>query len=419
MRTPLSTHLSPNVERVDLAFAFGARFLPWRWMSWKKGNASEALESRFTQMFGSEVSVAYDSGRTALQAVIEALELPKDAGVIVQAFSCIVVPNSVQAAQVRPVFVDIDETYNIDPDALKKALQADSSIKAVVVQHTFGVPADMDRIVALCTEFDVQLIEDCAHALGARYRGNLLGTFGVAAIFSFGRDKVISTVSGGMAIAHRKDVAQRLQQSSSKLPLPGWRWIAQRLNHPLIFWLSLKTYYFASLGKVIVALAKKFRLFPLVLESCEKRGEQVAGLRFPNILAAWALIQMDRLANFHAHRQKIALFYEQQLGDLEGVTVQQLHTSFEDAIFFRYTIAVERSEELLKLAKNEGILLGDWYRTVLAPTDSLPATVGYVEGSCPVAERAITRVVNLPTHINVTLEDAQRVVDVIKKHLKK
>jgi perosamine synthetase len=415
MRSPLSTHLSPNVEKQDIVFAAVWRFLPWKWAAWRAGNAVDVLHKRFTALFQAECAFSYDNGRTALQSVLEALELPSGAGVVVQGFSCIVVPNAVKAAQLRPVFIDIDGTYNIDAGALDELLESDPSIGAVVVQHTFGVAADMEPLVEVCRKHDVRVVEDCAHALGVRYRGLLLGTLGDAAIFSFGRDKVLSTVSGGIAIANSPELAERLSASWSALPIPSRRWIAKRLNHPLIFALALPTYYLGSLGKVIIALAKRLQLFPWVLTFEEKHGEQPAGKRMPNVLAEWALSQLVRLDRFNDHRRKIAAYYSEQLGGL--VQLPQLHSSFDDAIFFRYTIKVERADELLKMAKNSGILLGDWYRQVLAPEGCDLASVGYEEGFCPAAEKAITQVVNLPTHINVTLDDAKRVVDVIKKHL--
>lgn len=413
-RSPLSVSLSPNVEPADVRFAFAARFFPWRWRSWRKGAAIERLHTRFEEMFDATAAFSFDNGRSALQLVIEALELPQDSSVVVQAFSCIVVPNSVKAAGSTPVFADIDKTYNIDPESLSALLEADPSIAAVVVQHTFGSPADMDAIVALCTRHNVALIEDCAHALGTRYRGKLVGTFGVAAIFSFGRDKVLSTVSGGVAIVHTQPLAQRLQSRWVQLEFPSRRWIAQRLNHPLVFWLSLNMYYVASVGKVLVALAKRIGLFPLVLEPSEQCGTALPPRGFPHVLAQWALLQLDRLDWFNRHRHHIAQFYGAALDGL--VQLPALHTTSEDAQFFRYTIEVDDPQKLLKMAKNRGILLGDWYHQVLAPAGADASSVGYVDGSCPAAERAITRVVNLPTHVGVNQNDAQRVVDLIRDY---
>ena len=114
--------------------------------------------------------------------------------VLVQAFTCVAVPNSVLWAQATPVYADIDATLNIDPIDVEKKIT--NRTKAIIVQHTFGIPADMDALVALAKKHNILLIEDCAHSLGATYKGKKVGTFGDAAFFSFGRDKVVSSVFG-------------------------------------------------------------------------------------------------------------------------------------------------------------------------------------------------------------------------------
>jgi dTDP-4-amino-4,6-dideoxygalactose transaminase len=406
--------LSPNVETQDLRLTFGARFFPWRRSTWFEGDSIIRLHQRFREMYNAKAAFSFDNGRSALQTVIEALNLPQGKSVVVQGFSCIVVPNSVQAAGARPVFVDIDKTYNIDPQALRNLLKKDASIGAVVVQHTFGTPANMDAIVTICEEKNIALIEDCAHALGTRYNGKLVGTFGVAAIFSFGRDKVVSTVSGGVAVVHTEKLATAMEHRWKTLDMPSSRWIAQRLNHPLLFWLSLHLYSVFSAGKVLIALGKRWGVFPLVLEQQEKCGESLPPRKLPNVLAHWALSQLDRLPRFNRHRRSIAQLYTEHLSDI--VTVPASPTTVEDMIFFRYTIEVEDPKKLLNMAKNRGILLGDWYWTVLAPESSKPETVGYTAGDCPIAEQKTQRVLNLPTHRGVTKKDAMRVIELIQNY---
>src|SRR5581483_4013141 len=113
-----------------------------------------------------------------------------------QAFTCVAVPNSVLWTGAKAIYADIDETGNLDPKDLEKKIT--KKTKAVIIQHTFGIAANMDAIQKVLKGKKIILIEDCAHALGASYKGKKLGTFGEFAFFSFGRDKVISSVFGGM-----------------------------------------------------------------------------------------------------------------------------------------------------------------------------------------------------------------------------
>ena len=93
------------------------------------------------------------------------------------------------------MYVDIDHTtLNIDPDLIEQAITPNT--KAILVQHTFGCVAELDRVIDICQRHNLKLIEDCAHALGASYKGQSVGTYGDMAIYSFGRDKVITSCNG-------------------------------------------------------------------------------------------------------------------------------------------------------------------------------------------------------------------------------
>ncbi len=198
-RKPITISLSPNTEADDVFLAVKTIIQP---LLWKTGKATSDAEQWFRNYFSVEQAVSFNSGRSALLAILKAFGIGEGDEVLVQAFTCVAVPNSVLWAGAKPVFVDIDATLNMDPkDAEKKITK---NTKALIVQHTFGVPAQMDKIIALAKKHHLILIEDCAHALGATYKGKKVGTFGDAAFFSFGRDKVVSSVFGGMAIINAK-----------------------------------------------------------------------------------------------------------------------------------------------------------------------------------------------------------------------
>ena len=136
-----------------------------------------------------------------------------------QAFTCNAVPNPVLWAGLKPVYVDCDEkTFNIDKEDLKKKITPRSRV--LIVQHTFGLPADMDAISEICRKNNLILIEDCAHSLGAEYKNKKVGTFGKAAFFSFSRDKVISSVYGGMAVTEDHELTKKIKEYQLKIGYP-------------------------------------------------------------------------------------------------------------------------------------------------------------------------------------------------------
>lgn len=187
MIKPISISLSPNTEKDDIMLAFKLLFQPWRW---KKGSVEVRLQQEFQEYLGVKHAISFNSGRSALMAILNSIRennlLSFDNSqdeVLLQSFTCNAVPNPVIWSGLKPVFVDVDEqTFNIDTEDLKRKIFPQSRV--VIVQHTFGLPADMDEIVKICEENNLILIEDCAHALGAIYKGRRVGTFGKVSFFN-------------------------------------------------------------------------------------------------------------------------------------------------------------------------------------------------------------------------------------------
>ena len=166
------------------------------------------LENVFREYQNSKYAFSFNSGRSALFTIINALDIKEGDEVLVQAFTCNAVPNPVLWAGGIPIYVDVDDTLNIDPEDFERKITGRSRV--VVIQHTFGVPAQIDKILEIAKRHNLIVIEDCAHALGATHNGKLVGTFGDIAFFSVGRDKVISSVWGGMITTNDEGLAQRV-----------------------------------------------------------------------------------------------------------------------------------------------------------------------------------------------------------------
>jgi len=140
------------------------------------------------------------------------------------------VPEMARVLGYRPVFADIDgSTFNIDPVKFEAAITGKTA--AVVPTHLYGQPCDMDPIMKIARAHKLAVIEDCAHALGAKYKGRKVGTFGDASFFSFQMLKPLNAYGGGMAVTRNPVVAARVAALAAAEPLPDRAHVKQRLWH--------------------------------------------------------------------------------------------------------------------------------------------------------------------------------------------
>ncbi len=409
---PISISLSPNTEKDDVFLAFKLIFQPWKW---KKGNAVSELENEFKKYLGLKYAVSFNSGRTSLLAILKSSDLNKGDEVLLQAFTCNAAANPVIWAGLSPKYVDCNkDDFNISVDDLNKKISNRS--KAVMVQHTFGMPADMDKVSDFAKQNNLIFIEDCAHSLGAEYKNKKVGTFGKASFFSFSRDKIISSVYGGMAMTDDSVLGQKIKQFQESIKYPSYFWIFQQLLHPVLMnWLILPLYRFIDFGKMFLILSQVLHILSKAVHWKEKRGKIPSYFpkKLPNALAILALSQFKKLERFNEHRIKLAEFY---YSDLEDSSFE-LPKKFNERknVFLRFTIKHKDSHRIIWQAwKKENILIGDWYTTPIAPFDTNIKALKYDMGSCPNAEELAKQTFNLPTHINIKEKDAGKIVDFLK-----
>ncbi|MFH1462451.1 MAG: aminotransferase class I/II-fold pyridoxal phosphate-dependent enzyme [bacterium] len=444
---PISISLSPNTEKDDVFLAFKLIFQPWRWIIEVEGEedksssspfaaaregeedksssspfaAAREIEGEFKKYLGVKYAISFNSGRSALMAILQALqegdlafsEASAGKEVLLQAFTCNAAVNPVFWAGLKTVYVDCDEkTFNIDVEDLKRKITSNSRI--VVVQHTFGLPANLDEVLRICRENNLILVEDCAHSLGAEYKGKKVGAFGKAAFFSFSRDKVISSVYGGMAVTNDDVLAQKMREYQEKIGYPSFCWILQQLIHPVLMnWLILPTY--RVFGKYLLVLFQWLHILSKAVHWKEKRGRKPDYFpkRLPNALAVLAFNQFKKLERFNRHRREIADFYAQELANTKYKIPDTMYK--EGNIFLRFTLKHREAREIIKKAWRRNLLIGDWYTTPIAPHDTKLEKLGYQLGVCPKAEKLSKETFNLPTHINISEKEAQKIIDFLLK----
>lgn len=195
------------------------------WIAPLGENVTE-FEKAMAEFTGAEHAVALSAGTAALHlAMILAGVKPGDE-VLCQSLTFSASANPVTYVGATPVFVDSEyETWNMDPNALRKAFETHKNAKAVVLVHLYGNPAKLDEIMSICDEHGAVLIEDAAEALGSEYRGKKCGTFGKYAALSFNGNKIITTSGGGMLLCKSKeDAAHALKLATqAREPAPWYQ----------------------------------------------------------------------------------------------------------------------------------------------------------------------------------------------------
>jgi dTDP-4-amino-4,6-dideoxygalactose transaminase len=404
--------LSPNTERDDVLLALSVLITPWRWI---KGSALRVLEDWFRRYFRMKFAIPFDSGRSCEYAILKAVGINSGDEVLIQPFTCVAVPNSILWSGAKPVYVDIDKTGNIDASNLEKKITRKS--RAIIVHHTLGIAANVEKIREIAKKHNLVLIEDCAHALGATCKGRKLGTFGDVSFFSFGRDKVVSSVFGGMVITNNKRYAQNIRNFQRGLPFPSFHWIFAQLFHPVAFVVILPLYNTFNIGKIILVLLQKVKVLSVPVEASEKEGKRPLSYpkRFPNAQALLALNQLRKLEKFNKHRREVAKQYKEALQNLP-VTLPR--DSAED-IFLRYNLETKDALSIYAFFRKKNVILGRWYCHTIDPKGVILTKVGYQQGSCPRAELFAANCLNLPTYPRMTMADAHTVIRMLKEYYEK
>ena len=165
------------------------------------------LEAEFAKMMGVKYALAVSSCSAALFLSLKALNLPRDARVLIPGFTFAAVPSSVVHADCIPVLCEVGDNYRIDIADFERRL--DDDISAVIISHMRGHTSDMDAIMALCEARDIPVIEDAAHSLGTEWHGRKIGTIGAIGCFSFQSYKLVNAGEGGILITNDADLVAR------------------------------------------------------------------------------------------------------------------------------------------------------------------------------------------------------------------
>ena len=357
----------------------------------------------------------YFRGRVGLYHLLRTLNIGRGDEVLLQAFTCLAVPEAIMATGATPVWVDLArDSVNLSPiDCLARITPR---TKAIIVQHTFGIPADLGPILGITQSRQLPLIEDCCHSFASTYAGKPLGSIGDAAFWSFEWGKPIVAGIGGAARFNRLDWQEQLTAAHSELTAPPARkelilnaqYIAfARSYSPKTFWWVRRA--FRLLGRIRIAESNYNPVGPGVAMSQEFSWRIARG-------AERRLPQARRTAEqFGPGRRAQAAYYLQHFGP--DACVLPVVPPNGDAVYSRFPVFVSNKEEILRTAAKRNLEVAAWYATPVHPHSGTDlAKVHYKQGSCPEAERAAKRILSLPVHPLVTRSFQDAVVELLNGH---
>lgn len=318
-----------------------------------------AFEHEFARLLGSGHvrTCSTEYGRMALYFILKAMDFPAGSEIIVPAFTFWVVPEIARVAGLKVVFADIDPTtFTLSPSAMERAITPNT--RAVLPTHLYGLACDMAPILDLAKKHKLKVIEDCAHSLGATYKGQMVGTLGDASFFSFQAFKPLNTYGGGLAWMRDADIARRVGEYADAEAWPSEKRVegilrSGKLQHtfirPKVFTFSLfPVWYVASYldAKPEEKLWESVR--PLHPLPPHYRG------RYTNVQAALGLAGLKHLPEFIERTRRHARMLDDMLGDVPGLTIPRTPPG-QTHVYYQYCPYVPDPATVVKRCIRRGV----------------------------------------------------------------
>ncbi len=354
--------------------------------------------------------------------------------VIVSGYNCVSVSNAVLQSWAKIVYCDVDENnLRLDFDDLKSKITENT--KVIIVQHTFGKVLNVEKIMELASLKGILVIEDCAHSLGTVVSSSgslcLKGKSCIKwvvwrkcwdfAIFSTGRDKSISGITGGFLVVNNSDYFRKVEDIKKRQKMPSVLLVFRNLLYNVFGYLAYKTYDCFELWKVIIFLSRKLSFITEILTSSEKNCNfSEFDYSLPNSLAYLVRKELYKIGHYNYHRRRLAKIYNAKFCDFSYPIVLLKEKKKEVLNYFRYPILCkdrQDREELVRFMKKRWIILWTswtWKNIVPVWTDLRDAK--YERWTCRVSEDISDRIVFLPNHKLVTNKDVSDVINLINKY---
>lgn len=359
-----------DVERVSEVIKSGA--------NWATGPNVQEFENRLAQYVGSKYALVFNSGTSALHAILVAYNIGEGDEVIVPSFTFIATANCALFVGARPVFADIEEsTYGLDPEDVEEKITPKT--KAIMPVHYSGLACHIEELAQIARKRNLLLIEDAAESLGASVGGKKVGKFGDAAMFSFCAPKVITTGEGGALVTDSTETYEKLKLIRS---------------HGRV---ETADYFATSEYLEYVTLGYNFRM--------------------SNILAALGIAQLEKIDRIIQMRRERAAHMSEKLSSVGEISLPTAPDNFFH-LYQMYTIRVKgdngQRDALMKYLNQSGIGAKVYFPPVHL-AQFYRENFGCKSGDLPVTERLSQHVLTLPMYPHITDDEIEYIAEKIKE----
>lgn len=331
------------------------------------GGEVTAFEQEFAQFVGTKHAIGVANGTDSIEVILRALDLGKDARVAVPSHTAVASISAIARAGATPVFVDVEpDTFTLCPDSLEKTLSspAGKNLKAVLIVHLYGHPANMSRLEALCKKHNLTVIEDCAQCHGAVHHGRQVGSMGRAASFSFYPTKNLGAIGDGGGITTNDDaLAERIRAIRQY----GW-----------------KERYISAIEGV--------------------------NSRIDELQAAILRVKLRSLAAGNARRRQLAALYTKLLSDV--VTTPVCRTDCEH-VYHLYVVRTKKRDALMKHLTDKGIPAALHYPAAVHRQPAY-AHITALSNALPNTDALVPEILSLPLHPYLGDEAAEFTAEAVR-----
>jgi dTDP-4-amino-4,6-dideoxygalactose transaminase len=329
------------------------------------GNEVDGFERRFAQMCGVRFAVGVNSGTDALILALRALGIGPGDEVITVPNSFIASTSCIIMVGAQPIFVDVRDDYNMDPRQIEQAITPKT--KAILPVHLTGSPADMDPILEVSKRYGLYVVEDCAQAVLAEYKGRYVGSFGNIGCFSLHPLKTLNACGdGGVLTTNDEELYERLRLLRN---------LGLRTREECVLWSG--------------------------------------NSRLDTLQAAILLVKLKYLNAWTERRRAIAAFYQKELVGISGLRLP-LPREFEKPVYHTFVVYAEKRDELKQYLADNGIESAVHY-PVPIHLQRVAKDFGYEKGSLPVAERQAKHILSLPVYPELKEIDLEYIVQTIRR----